>query len=75
MAAMAAFLGIPAWQAETYPPRSVNEYEPMAPEIRDRLARTFEPHNRRLEELLGRELPWTRAAVPAPVPEPVSRTS
>ena len=75
MAAVAAFLGIPAWQAETYPLRSVNEYGPMAPEVRDRLARTFEPHNRRLEELLGRRLPWTRAAVAAPVLESGPRTS
>jgi len=75
MAAVAAFLGIPAWQAETYPLRSVNEYGPMAPEVRDRLARTFEPHNRRLEELLGRKLPWARPAVAGPVLEPGARTS
>ncbi len=75
MAVVAAFLGIPAWQAETYPLRSVNEYEPMVAEIRDRLASTFEPHTRRLEELLGRQLPWTRPAVPAPVLEPGARTS
>ena len=75
MAAVAALLGIPAWQAETSPLRLVNEYEPMAPEIRDRLARTFEPHNRRLEELLGRKLPWARPAVAEPVLEPGARTS
>ena len=75
MTAVAAFLGIPTWQAETYPLRPLNEYEPMAQEIRDRLARTFEPHNRRLEELLGRKLPWARPAVAGPVLEPGARTS
>jgi len=42
------------------------DYAPMSPATRERLARVFEPHNRRLEELLGHELPWTRPAAVAP---------
>ena len=75
MTAVAAFLCIPTWQAETYPLRPLNEYEPMAPETRDLLARSFEPNNRQLEELLGRKLPWARPAVAGPVLEPGARTS
>jgi hypothetical protein len=60
MTRVAAFLGIPEWHAPSYPLRGVREYSTMPAETRERLARTFEPHNRRLEELLGRELRWTR---------------
>jgi hypothetical protein len=60
MTRVARFLGIPEWRARSYPLRGVREYATMLPETRDRLARIFEPHNRRLEELLGRELTWTR---------------
>ena len=60
MARVAGFLGIPERRAQSYPLRGVREYATMLPETRDRLARIFEPHNRRLEELLGRELAWTR---------------
>jgi len=66
MSRVAAFLGVPDWRAESYPLRSAAEYDSMRPETRECLARTFEPHNRRLEELLGRELAWTRPAASAP---------
>jgi hypothetical protein len=62
MSRVARFLGIPEWHAESYRLRGVQGEAAMAPETRERLARTFEPHNRRLEELLGRELPWTSPA-------------
>lgn len=60
MATIASFLGVPEWKAPRYPRRSTGSYEPMADETRERLARTFEQHNRRLEELLSRRLDWTR---------------
>jgi hypothetical protein len=60
MSQIAGFLDIPEWSAESYPLENVQDYSPMSPATRERLARTFEPPNRRLEELLGRELPWTR---------------
>ncbi len=65
MSRIAGFLGIPEWRAESYPLRGVREYPPIPPTTRERLAHTFEPHNRRLEELLGREVPWTRPATGA----------
>jgi Sulfotransferase domain len=55
------FLGVPEWQSAEYPRRGVQEYAEMAPETRARLAQTFAEHDRRLVELLGRELPWSRA--------------
>jgi len=55
---VAGFLGVPEWHLAEYPRRGVQEYAAMAPETRERLARTFAAHDRRLVELLGRELPW-----------------
>jgi hypothetical protein len=57
-----SFLGLPEWRSERYRLRGVQGEETMASETRERLARTFAPHNKRLEALLGRELHWTRAA-------------
>ena len=55
-----SFLGLPQWEETTFPHQSAGSHAPMAPETRERLAEVFEPHNRRLEALLGRSLPWTR---------------
>ncbi len=66
MSQVAAFLGVPDLRADRYPLQSAGSYDSMATETRERLARTFEPHNRRLQELLGRELDWARPAVGAP---------
>jgi hypothetical protein len=63
--AVSAFLGVPEWRPRTFPHQSAGAHESMAPETRDRLALLFEPHNRRLEELLGRTLGWTRPNVGA----------
>jgi Sulfotransferase domain len=54
------FLGVPDWHASDYPRLSSGSYEPMAPETQEHLARLFEPHNQRLEELLGQPFDWTR---------------
>ena len=53
------FLGAPPQRLETYPRVYEREYEPMKPETRERLAAEFEQPNRRLYELLGRELGWS----------------
>lgn len=36
-------------------------YPPMGDELRSRLYEHFDPHDRRLAELLGREIPWRRS--------------
>jgi hypothetical protein len=59
MAAVTAFLGIPGHEAARYERRGVQEYAPMHPATRDHLERTFAEPNRRLAELLGRDLPWS----------------
>jgi hypothetical protein len=60
MATVALFLGIPDWRATSYPLRGVREYDTIAPETREQLARTFAPETERLEQFLGRTLTWTR---------------
>ena len=56
-----AFLGADAHELAEYPRVYKQEYAEMAAETRRRLAREFEEPNRRLYELLGRDLGWTRA--------------
>ena len=60
MAKITAFLGVPEWPSEEYARLSAGTYDPMAAETREYLAALFEPHNRKLEELLGRAFDWTR---------------
>jgi len=55
-----AFLEIPQWHPSSYPRENVREYPPMSRATRDHLRAVFEQHDRRLEELLGLELPWAR---------------
>ena len=55
------FLEVAEWQPASYPQENVRAYEPMSPGTRDRLRAVFEPHDRRLEELLDVRLPWARA--------------
>ena len=54
------FLGVPAWRSDVPRLRGAQDEASMAPATRERLARAFEPHNRRLEELVGRRFAWTR---------------
>jgi lipopolysaccharide transport system ATP-binding protein len=65
MARVSTFLGVPECRSGTYARLSAGEYEPMAPETRERLASVFEPHNRRLEQLLGQSFDWTSPATQA----------
>jgi Sulfotransferase domain len=73
MQRVAAHLDIPAHDATSYPLEGVRPYPPLDDALRDRLASAFVSDNRRLEELLGRELGWSRA--PTVRPERVSETS
>jgi hypothetical protein len=52
------FLGASAQRLDSYPRVYEREYEPMRPETRERLVAEFEEPNRRLYELLGRDLGW-----------------
>jgi Sulfotransferase domain len=52
------FLGASPQRLGSYPRVYEREYEPMEPETRERLAAEFEEPNRRLYELLGRDLGW-----------------
>jgi Sulfotransferase domain len=62
LTAVERFLGVPEWQPARYPQENVREYPPMSPATRDHLRQVFEPHDRRLTELLDVELPWAHAA-------------
>lgn len=57
-ASVLAFLGAAPHELEEYPRVFEREYEPMRPETRATLAAAFAEPNRRLEELLGRDLGW-----------------
>ena len=52
------FLGAEPHRLDTYPRVYERQYEAMSPETRERLAAEFEASNRRLYELLGRDLGW-----------------
>jgi Sulfotransferase domain len=52
------FLGAAPHELDEYPRVFERRYSPMAPETRERLAAEFEEPNRRLYELLGRDLGW-----------------
>jgi hypothetical protein len=52
------FLGAPAQRLDSYPRVYERDYEPMSPETRERLVAEFQEPNRRLFELLGRDLGW-----------------
>jgi len=52
------FLGVDRHGLDDYPRIFEREYGAMAADTRDRLEREFAEPNRRLAELLGRDLPW-----------------
>jgi hypothetical protein len=52
------FLGAAPHRLDAYPRVYERQYEAMSPETRERLAAEFEAPNRRLYELLGRDLGW-----------------
>jgi hypothetical protein len=53
-----AFLGVEAQELDSYPRIFEREYAGMSPGTRARLEAEFAAPNRRLAELLGRDLPW-----------------
>ena len=53
-----AFLGAGPHRLDSYPRVYEREYQPMKAETRERLVAEFEASNRRLYELLGRDLGW-----------------
>jgi hypothetical protein len=55
-----AFLGLPSCAIEVLKPRNRGQYPPMPATARARLVRFFRPHNKRLYDLLGRDLGWDR---------------
>jgi hypothetical protein len=58
-ASILAFLGAEPYELPDYPRVFDRDYEPMRPETRTALAAMFAEPNRRLEALLGRQLPWS----------------
>jgi hypothetical protein len=52
------FLGLPEWRPPTFERFNVLRYDQMGLATRERLRRFFEPHNRELYALLGRDLEW-----------------
>lgn len=53
-----AFLGLAALSAAKLEARNTRRYPPMAAATAEALAAYFDPHNRRLEALLGRPMGW-----------------
>lgn len=53
-----AFLGLPPASSANLGARNTRRYPPMAEATAARLREYFEPHNRRLEALLGRSMGW-----------------
>jgi hypothetical protein len=53
------FLGVPARSLSSYPRIFVRDYAGMSPETRRILAERYAEPNRRLYELLGRDLGWS----------------
>jgi hypothetical protein len=41
-----------------YRSHNTHPYDPMRPETRTRLARYYEPYNRQLYDLMGRDFGW-----------------
>jgi hypothetical protein len=58
MAGTHAFLALPPLRLTDYPRFNTGAYEPLAPQVRERVAAYFAPHNRRLADLLGRHPGW-----------------
>ena len=54
------FLNVLDWEPARFSRHNRAAYAPMDPRTRRRLIEYFEPHNRRLSELVGRDFHWDR---------------
>lgn len=54
------FLGLPPWEMKDFRKLNAIPYPDMNPATRRELQRRFEPHNRRLYELLGTDFGWEK---------------
>jgi hypothetical protein len=52
------FLGLPPVESVSLEARNTRKYPPMSQDTAGRLREYFEPHNRRLESLLGQAIDW-----------------
>ena len=52
------FLGLPKCNSIEYSPRNVGSYPQVDANLLSHLSNFFQPHNQRLEELLGRKFNW-----------------
>lgn len=59
-----SFLGLPPRKLQSRTRHNYHQAPALAPATRRRLQRAFAEHNRELEQLLGRPLPWAAAAPP-----------
>ena len=57
------FLGLPVRHGGDYQAMNTRDYEGIAPETRRRLEELFDEPNRRLYDLIGRDLGWSRPRV------------
>jgi hypothetical protein len=55
---LSQFLGLIESDPQSFPRRNSRSYGALDPSMRARLDEYFAPHNERLFQLLGRELPW-----------------
>jgi len=60
------FLAVGPVDGGRFDAANANRKSALEPELRERLATYYAPHNQRLYEVLGRELPWTAPAATAP---------
>jgi hypothetical protein len=61
-----AFLGVGPLDSGRFEAANANPKSAVDPELRQRLATYYAPHNERLYELVGRRLPWTAPAPAEP---------
>jgi Sulfotransferase domain len=60
-----AFLGVGPIDGGRFEAVNANRKSALDPYVRERLATYYAPHNQRLYDLLGRQLPWTAPAASA----------
>lgn len=56
--AIGDFLGLPHWRPESYEALNEGRYDQMSPRMRAELLERFREPNRRLAQLIGRDLGW-----------------